>query len=521
MFDTIIRGGRVIDGTGTPWFYADVGIVGDKVVVIARNLEGEAKTVINAEGKFVCPGFIDIHSHADTAILRSPGRVPKVTQGVTTEVFSNCGLGGAPVNKEGRAALLEYTPEDYEGLEFSWLRVSEYLDKIPKAGVNTAYLIPHGSVRVSAMGYEARPATKAEIDVMKGLVKEGMEDGAFGLSTGLAYVPMSSSVADEIVALCEVVGREGGFLASHMRNYREGIVESIDEMKRVATETGTPVQVSHYAASGEYHRGQGTQFEQYIIDARGQGCDLTYDSYPYHFSAGFTRNTIPAKYHNDGISGLVKCLRDPGLRETLRREVGVLTNYDITKLVITSVTKPELRHLVGKSLPEGAKEAGKDVLDFLCDTLAEDPGIGHANFTGNLEDMKILAKSPFHMVASDSIDVVPGRGKPHPRLWGTFTRFLRMYVRETPIVTWEQAIWKMSGFPAWRLGLWNRGVVRPGAYADLVVLDPEQVTDRATLEEPELPSLGIEWVLVNGVIELAGGKVTHDLGGVVLRKGDV
>lgn len=518
MFDTIIRGGRVIDGSGNPWFYADVGIVGDKIVAVGRDLKGEAKKVIDAKGKFVCPGFIDIHSHADTAILREPGRVPKVTQGVTTEVFSNCGLGGAPVNAVGRAALLEYTPEDYDGLDFDWLRVSEYLDRIPRAGVNTAYLIPHGSVRSSAMGYEARPATKREIEVMKSLVREGMEDGAFGLSTGLAYVPMSSSVPDEIVALCEVVGQEGGFLASHMRNYREGIVDSINEMKRVASETGTPVQVSHYAASGEYHRGHGRQFEQYIIDARDSGCDLTYDAYPYHFSAGFTRNTIPAKYHNDGIAGLVKCLKDPGLRESLRREVGVLTNYDITKLVITSVTKPELKHLVGKSLPEGAKEAGKDVLDFLCDTLAQDPGIGHANFSGNLEDMEILAKSPLQMVASDSIDVVQGRGKPHPRLWGTFTRFLRMYVKETPLLTWEQAVWKMSGFPAWRMGIWDRGVVRPGAYADLVVLDPDKVTDKATLDDPEVPSLGIDWVLVNGVVELADRKVTHELGGVVLRK---
>ncbi len=520
MFDTIIRGGKVIDGSGNPWFHADIGVVDGKIVAVARDLQGEAKKVIDAKGKFVCPGFIDIHSHADTAILRSPGRVPKVSQGVTTEVFSNCGLGGAPVNEAGRAALREYAPEDYEGLDFNWLRTSEYLDRIPRAGVNTAYLIPHGAVRASAMGYAMRPATKAETDVMRGLIEEGMEDGAFGLSTGLAYVPMSSSVPDEIVSLCEVVGKHGGFLASHMRSYRENIVESIDEMNRCANEAGVPVQVSHYAASGAYHKGHGKQFEQYIIDAREQGYDLTYDAYPYHFSAGFTRNTIPFKYHNGGASNLVKCLKDPGLREALRAEVGVLTDYDITKLVITSVTKPELRHLVGKSLPDGAKDAGKDILDFLCDTLAEDPGIGHANFSGNLEDMKILAKSPLHMVASDSIDVVPGRGKAHPRLYGTFTRFLRMYVRETPLATWEQAIWKMTGFPAWRLGLQNRGTIKTGAYADIVVLDPDVVTDRATLESPELTSLGIDWVMVNGVIEVAGGEVTGGLGGVVLRKGD-
>ena len=517
MFDTIIRGGKVIDGTGAPWFYADVGIVDGKVVAVARDLPGEAKKAIDAKGKFVCPGFIDIHSHADTAILRSPGRVPKVTQGVTLEVFSNCGLGGAPVNEKGRTALLDYVPEDYEGLDFSWLRVSEYLDTIPKPGVNVAYLIPHGAVRTSAMGYDMRPATKSEIDVMRGLVKEGMEDGAFGLSTGLAYVPMSSSAPDEIVSLSEIVGKHGGFVASHLRNYRaSNIVGSIGEMVEAARVGGAPVQISHYAASG----GRGKLFEGYISDARDRGYDLTFDSYPYHFAAGFTRNTIPAKYHNDGVEGLVRSLKDPGLRDTLRREVGVLTTYDLTKLVITNVGKPELLHLVGKKLTESAEAAGKDVLDFLCDILAEDPSIGHANFSGSLEDMKVLAKSPLHMVASDSIDVVPGRGKTHPRLYGTFTRFLRMYVKETPLLTWEEAIWKMTGFPAWRLGLSNRGVVRKGASADLVVLDPAEVSDRATLESPDLTSVGIEWVIVNGVIEVADGEITGDMGGKVLRKGD-
>ena len=383
--------------------------------------------------------------------------------------------------------------------------------------MNTAYLIPHGAVRTSAMGYAARPATKAEIDVMRSLVKEGMEDGAFGLSTGLAYVPMSSSVTGEVVEICDVVSRHGGFLASHLRNYREGIEDSIDEMVTAAKETGIPVQVSHYAASGDYHIGHGKQFLQYIIDAREQGCDLTYDSYPYEFSGGRLRNTIPAKYHNDGIEGLVRCLKDPGLRDDLRREVGVLTNYDLTKLVIISVANPDLRHLVGKSLPEGAKEAGKDILDFLCDTLSQDPSIGHANFVGNREEMKILAKSPLQMVGSDSSDVTPGRNRAHPRLYGTFTRFLRMYVKETPLLTWEQAIWKMTGFPAWRLGLSTRGNVRPGFSADIVVLDPSDVTDRATLESPELTSKGIDWVLVNGVVEVAQGAVTGNLGGVVLR----
>jgi N-acyl-D-amino-acid deacylase len=519
LFDTIIRGGKVIDGTGAPWFYADLGIVGDRIVAVARNLYGDAKRVIDATGKFVCPGFIDIHTHTDTAILRAPERLPKVTQGVATEVFSNCGLGVAPLNEAGREALLNYGGKDFAGLDFDWLRVSEYLNKIPPAGVNTAYLIPHGALRVSAMGYAARPATEAEIDIMRLLAKEGMEDGAFGMSTGLAYVPMSSSVTEEVTRISDVVSRHGGFLASHLRNYREGIKDSIDEMVTVAKETGIPVQVSHYAASGDYHKGHGKQFLQYITDARQQGCDLTYDSYPYEYSGGRLRNTIPAKYHDGGIDGLVRCLKDPTLRYALKREVGVLTNYDLTKLMIISVANPGLEHLLGKRLSEGAKEAGKDILAFLCDTLAEDPHVGHANFVGNTEEMRILAASPYQMVGSDSSDVSPGRNKAHPRLYGTFPRFIRMYVKETALMSWEQAIWKMTGFPACRMGLSFRGHLRPGFYADIVVVDPDEITDRASLESPELTCLGIDYVLVNGVLEFAEGVTSGDLGGIVLRKG--
>lgn len=521
MFDTLIRGGKVIDGSGAPWFYADVGIVGDRIAAIGRDLLGDAKKVIDARGKFVCPGFIDIHAHTDTAILRQPERIPKVTQGVTTEVFSNCGLGVAPLNQSGRDALLDYGRKDYVGLNFDWLRVSEYLNRIPMAGVNSAYLIAHGALRVSAMGYDARHATQAEIDVMRGLAREGMEDGAFGISTGLAYVPMTSSATQEVVGICDVVSRYGGFLASHLRNYREGIKDSIDEMVTVAKETGIPVQVSHYAASGDYHIGHGREFLRYILDAREQGCDLTYDSYPYEYSGGRLRNTIPAKYHEGGTDGLVRCLKDPRLRDALRREVGVVTNYDLTKLMIISVANPSLKHLLGKRLPEGAKEAGKDVLDFLCDTLAEDPSIGHANFVGNKEEMRILAASPYQMVGSDSSDVSPGRNSAHPRLYGTFPRFIRLYVKETPLLTWEQAIWKMTGFPACRIGLPLRGNLRPGFYADVVVIDPDEISDRANLESPELTCTGIDWVLVNGVVELAAGETTGDLGGIVLRRGSV
>jgi N-acyl-D-amino-acid deacylase len=521
MLDILIKNGKVIDGTGAPYHYAGVGIASGEIAYVGSGACGptEARITVDARGQVVCPGFIDIHSHADTVVLRSPPRVPKITQGVTTEVFSNCGGGMAPVNQKGRQHLLEYGSAKRRDIGFDWLSVREYLKKIPPTGVNIAYLVPHGALRVSAMGYEARHATGQEIEVMCALADEGMADGAFGMSTGLAYVPMQSCETREVIELSRVVARRGGLLADHMRNYREKVRESVDETTLIAREAGIPIQLSHYQAFGVINWGRGAELAQWIADAREAGLDITFDSYPYDFSAGGLKNTIPARYHDQGAKGLVACLADPATRQALRTEIGTVTTYDLSRLMIVGVTNPALAQFVGKRLPEAAQMVGKDTLDFLCDALIQDTGISHINFQGNAEDVKILARSPYQMVGSDSGDVVKGEGLPHPRLYGTFPRFLKLFVRDEPILTWEQAIHKMSGFPAWRLGLIRRGQIRPGFAADIVVLDPARVEDRATMLVPEEVSSGIDWVIVNGVIEVERGQVTGDLGGRVLRKG--
>ncbi|HHW17473.1 MAG TPA: D-aminoacylase [Firmicutes bacterium] len=519
MLDIVVKGGTVIDGTGAPWFKADVGIVGDSVACIAKNIEGDAITVINAAGKIVSPGFIDIHTHSDTVIIRFPERLPKVSQGVTTEVFSNCGLGVAPVTERGRKELLEYNREEYKHITFDWLSVKEFLARIPASGVNVAYLVPHGALRVSVMGYQARPATLPEIKDMCRLLEEGMADGAYGLSTGLAYVPMSSADTQEVIELSKIASKYGGFLASHMRNYREKVRESVQEMIEVAQKADLPVQISHYQAYGEYNWGRGQELIEWLESAREQGFDLTFDSYPYDFSAGFLRNTIPGKYHAGGSQGLIACLKDPQVRQALRREIGTLTTYDLNKLVVASVSNSALQDLVGKSLPQIAAMRKQEIIDVLCELLIHDLDIRHANFQGSAEDTKILATSRLQMVGSDSIDVLPGQGKPHPRLYGTFTRFLKLYVRDDPVLTWEEAIRKMTGLPAWRIGFKRRGLLKEGFAADVVVIDPEKVADRATIERPEDLSTGIDWVIVNGKVEIADGIFTGVLGGRVLKKG--
>ncbi len=521
MLDILIKNGRVIDGTGAPYYHADVGIAGSEIAYVGSGDHGpkEAHTIVDAARRVVCPGFIDIHSHADTVVLRSPSRVPKITQGVTTEVFSNCGGGVAPVNLKGRRHLQEYGSAKRRGIGFDWLTVREYLQKIPPTGVNVAYLIPHGALRVSAMGYEARHATGNEIDVMCGLAGEGMADGAFGMSTGLAYVPMQSCETREVIELSRVVSRHGGFLADHMRNYREKVRESVDETTCIAREAEIPIQISHYQAFGVINWGRGPELASWLDDARESGLDVTFDSYPYDFSAGGLKNTIPAKYHDQGARGLVACLGDPKVRQALRTEIGTVTTYDLSRLMVVGVTNPDLAQFIGKRLPEAAQTVGKDTLDFLCDVLIQDTAISHINFQGNAEDVKILAQSPYQMVGSDSGDVVRGEGLPHPRLYGTFPRFMKLFVRDEPVLTWEQAIYKMSGFPAWRLGFIKRGQIRPHFAADVVVLDPARVQDEATMLSPEEISSGIEWVIVNGTIEVTRGQVTCDLGGRVLRKG--
>jgi len=519
LLDILIKGARLIDGSGAPWRWADVGIYEGKIVYVGLGDEPDAKRAIHAKGMIVCPGFIDIHSHADTAVLRDPRRIPKITQGVTTEVYSNCGHGIAPVTEMGKKLLLEDDPATYGQTGFAWMSVAEYLDKVHSPAVNVAYLVPHGTLRLSVMGYDARPASKHEIEKMCALLKEGMQDGSFGLSTGLAYVPMSSCTTDEIAALSKVAAESGGFLATHMRSYREKVEECYDEMCHVAETTGIPVEISHYQAFGVCNWGRGAELDEWIHKARQRDLDITFDSYPYDFSAGWLRNTIPPKYFEGGAQALNKALRDPAVRKALAREIGTVTPYDLNRLAIAGVNVPELEHLVGKTLPQAADECGKHVLDFLCDTLIQDPQVAHVNFQGNADDAKTLARSEFQMVGSDSIDLLPGQGKPHPRLWGTFPRFFRLYVKEDQVLSWEQAIYKMTGFPAWRLGLGTRGIIRPGYAADIVVFDPTSIQDNATIESPELASNGIEFLIVNGTIEIDAGRITEQRGGQVLKRG--
>jgi dihydroorotase/N-acyl-D-amino-acid deacylase len=339
------------------------------------------------------------------------------------------------------------------------------------------------------------------------------------MSTGLAYVPMASCATEEVVALCRVVAKHGGFLATHMRNYREKLKESVEETLAVARETGIPVEIAHYQAFGVINWGRGPELAQWIADARNSGVDVTFDSYPYEYSAGGLKNTIPAKYHAQGAAGLVACLSDPAVREALAHEIGTITTYDLERLMIVGVDNPELQRFVGVKLPDGAAAEHKGLIDFLCDVLVKDTGIRHINFQGSAPDVRILAQSPYQMVGSDSSDTVKGEEKPHPRLWGTFPRFLKLFVRDESLLTWEQAIYKMTGLPAWRIGLTKRGVLRLGAHADIVVLDPGKVADNATMTSPEELSSGIDWVIVNGAVELAKGEITGNLGGRVLKKG--
>ena len=519
MLDTLVRNGKVIDGSGAPYLSIDVGIAGSEIVYMGKGGAPEAAQVIDAKGKIVCPGFIDIHTHADTAVMRWPQREAKIPQGITTEVFSNCGGGVAPVNEKGRRHLMEFDSKGVKTLGFDWLSVAEYFAHIPPAATNTAYLVPHGALRVSAMGYDARYATDDEIAVMKALLEEGMADGAFGMSTGLAYVPMSSCDTREVADLSKVVARCGGFLADHMRNYREKVKESVDETIQIARESDVPIELSHYQAYGVINWGRGEELGRWIAGARDQGCDITFDSYPYDFSSGGFRSTIPAKYQEGGAEALVERLKDPAVRQALRHEIGTITTYDLNRLVIIGVKHPDLKQFVGRRLPDCAKEHGKDNVDFLCDCIIKDLGVNHINYQGNADDVKILAQSPYQMVGSDAGDAPKGTSKPHPRNYGTFPRFLRLFVKEEQALTWEQAVYKMSGFPAWRLGLYRRGILKPGFAADVLVIDPETVTDRNTTIDPEIESDGIDWMIVNGQIEIAEGKITGRLGGRVLKRG--
>ena len=504
MFDLLILNGRIVDGTGNPWFRADVGITGEHITSIGHLAGAEAARVIDAHGRVVCPGFVDPHSHSDLYLLAHPQHEPKVRQGVTTEVLGQDGISYAPVSDRGLAYWREYwrAVDGRPDLDWDWRGVGEFLVRFDRKVVpNVAYLVPHGTLRHEVLGLADRTPTEPELVRMQELVEQGMEEGAMGLSTGLTYLPAFYSKTEELIACCRVIARYGGVYVTHLRDYGDHISEAIEEAVVIGHEAGVPVHISHF-------NGRAQECLPLIDRARGKGLDVTFENYPYLAGCTLLSHFLPRWAQAGGIPDTVARLGDPAVRHRIQEEMsssheGQWQDYRICAVV----TKANQRY-EGLSLPRAAENAGRDVIDLVCDLIVEERlgvTVVQRHARRSEEDLQAMMQHPAHMVCTDAILL---GSHPHPRGYGTYPRYLAHYVRDEKVLTLEECIRKMTSLPARRFGLWDRGLLSEGFFADLVIFDPDTVQDTATFDNPRQHPLGIDTVIVNGQVVLAERRLT-------------
>jgi N-acyl-D-amino-acid deacylase len=519
MLDVVIRNGQLIDGSGNPWFRADVGILDGRVASIGVLGDELARRVIDASGLCVCPGFVDMHAHSDVQLLAHPEWEVKLAQGVTLEVIGQDGLGVAPLTDNIEAPLrqqLKAWNGDPPQVDWAWRTMADYLAQFDgRVSPNVACLVGHGTVRMQVMGMDDRAPSEDELRHMQNVVDQALSEGAVGLSAGLTYAPAVFSNDDELVDLCRPVHESGGYYQPHHRNYAEGALDAYAASIEIGRRAGVPVHLTHAHMSTAANRGRGPELLALVDESRVHGVDVTLDTYPYLAGNSYLHANLPTWVHVGGNAAIVDRLRDADTRRRINAE---MDSVDFSQIVLSSVSRPENRRFVGLSVADAAAQAPGQLgpFDFYCDLLiGEDLGVGALSFIGNEENVRTILQHPAHMAGSDGIVV---GDRPHPRAWGTFARYLSEYVRELKLVRLEEMVRKMTALPAQRVGQFDRGLIRPGAAADVVCFDPSQVRDKATYENPRQPPDGIPYVLVNGVVVIDGHRHTGKTPGRVLRR---
>lgn len=517
-FDIIIKNGRIVDGTGNPWYKADVGISGDRIESIG-DLNGVSyRRMIDAEGLIVAPGFIDTHSHSDFVTLLDPRVESKIRQGVTTEVVGQCGGSAAPMNEAVREHREKYMRKRLgDDFEFNWETMADYLALIDSKGAsyNLAALVGHGTIRQNVMGFEDKAPTEAELDEMKRLVADAMEGGAWGLSTGLIYIPSVFAETEELIELTKVVAEYGGLYFSHIRGEGETLLEAVEEAIRIGREAGVPVQIAHFKATGESNWGKTVDSLRLVAEGRAKGVDVTFDQYPYIASSTGLSSRLPHWAQEGGADVMLERLRDSVIREKIKDAI----TSDLSPVMIASAKNNT--QYEGMRVTEIAEKEDKDPRDVVFDLLlAEDAQVQIVSFGLSEDDVRQVMRSPYGMVGSDGSAVTPdgilGEGKPHPRSYGTFPRVIGYYVREG-VLSLQEAVRKMTSAPAQRLGLKDRGLLREGYKADITIFDSAKVKDEATFIDPHQFASGIPYVIVNGTVVIDEGEHTGKLPGVVLK----
>src|SRR3984893_5229510 len=528
-FDLVITNGHIVDGSGSPWYSGDIGIRGGKIAAIG-NLSADARArTIDAQGKVVAPGFIDMLGQSEMTILVDPRLPSKIYQGITTEITGEGG-SAAPLNE----AIIRADHSRYEHyhIDPDWRTFRQYFARLEKQGmgINLASYVGATQVRRMVLGDDDKQPSPEQLVQMRTLVRDAMKDGAVGVSTSLEYAPAPYAKTDELIALAAEASKFGGIYATHMRSESDAVLESIDEALRIGREARIPVEIWHLKVAGKNNWGRLPEVVAKINAARNAGMDVSANTYAYTAWFNDFSAFIPPWAHDGGTAKMVERLKDPGMRARMRKDM-LTPSKDWDNewqeipgpeaIMIGIVQSPQLVPLQGKRLSDIAKLWNKDPLDALFDFLMEDPNAGVAVFGMSQPDVTLALQQPWVSIDNDSSGASPegilGQEHPHPRAYGTFPRILSKYVREEKALTLEDAIRKFSALAAQRMCLTDRGVLKSGMWADIVIFDPSTVHDRATFENPNQLSEGMDYVLVNGVPVVDQGKMTGKLPGKVLR----
>lgn len=542
MLNIKIINGTVIDGTGAKAYRADIGIQDDRITVIGDLKDVASEIVIDATGKIVAPGFIDMHTHSDISMLLDETADSMLRNGVTTNLCGNCGEGIVPISKEYKDIMVKYMrssviPGIYpEGYEYPWATFREYHDYIQRNPplINMASLVPHGPVRMSVMGMGDGAADGKQLDHMRALVREGMEAGAFGLSTGLAYSPGDLVNQQELMEITKPLQAFGGIYTTHMRNQGDGTFASLEETKYIGQGAGVPVHISHLKLADPQMWGQTDALFQWFDETNAAGLQATFDVYPYTRGCSGILRLLPPWSKEGGVKDTIRRLTDPAIRAQVLRDCrngipgweNLAENIGWKNVYLTSFKKAENQAFEGLTVAEIAGQMGRDPWEAYLDLVVEEEAkTGILVASMSTEDMEKIIMHPDSIIVSDGAaqSLRPDRnyGFKHPRAYGTQTKVLREFVREKKLLTLEEAVRKMTGLPAELLGMARRGKLKPGNFADIVVFDPDTVSDTSTFSNLQQAPTGIETVLVNGRIALRDNTVMHKTAGRLIRKTEV
>lgn len=526
-FDLVISGGTIYDGLGNPGRELDIAIKGGKIISIAKNISTKnAGQVIKVSGLVVSPGFIDAHTHTDTELIANPKAESHIRQGITTEISGNCGSSPFPVADVIFEQTKKRFKEDHD-VDLDWKDIHGFFRRLEGQGIalNYATLVGFGSIRGKVVGYDDQPATESQLAEMKRLVEENILAGAVGLSTGLEYTPDSYAKTDEIIQLCHSVSKHNAVYATHMRNEGDYLLESIDEALIIAKETNVSLQISHLKSAfpGNWYKNKEALAK--LEEAERNGIKVLADRYPYIAASTGLDIFFPNWAKQGTVEEFLARLKDPGLDKQLRSYSDLqekkLGSWE--KIVLSSIYTEKNKKFEGKNIVEAAKQTGKNPYDFMRDLLIEEENsVEMVEFIMDEDNLKQIISHPLWIAGSDGVALAPygilGKGKPHPRYYGTFPRILGKYVREDKVLSLPEAIKKMTSTTARKFGLLNRGQITEDYFADIVIFNPETVIDLATYENPHRYPAGIEYVIVNGEIVVREGEHMGLLPGKILRK---